>query len=191
MISQRLVSWTPLIVVGLLAALTFWLDRVVQIVQFVDTRGFAHEPDYIIENFKATAFDLKGQPRHQLEAKRLTHYMDDDTTRLDSPLFTQLVAGRPPVSVRSQRALVTPDGDHIYFLDDVHMVRAAVSERGPLELTTQFLQVTPDANRMQTDRAVTVRQAGSSIQAGAMVSEGEDPIIRFSQKVRSVYEKRS
>lgn len=191
MTGQRLVAWTPLIVAAVLAALTFWLDRVVQVAQFVDSRGFAHDPDYIIENLKATAFDMKGQPRHQLEARRMTHYMDDDTTRLDSPLFTQVAAGRPPVSVRSQRALVTPDGDHIYFLDDVHMVRAAISERGPLELTTQFLHVTPDANRMQTDRAVLVHQAGSTIRAGGMVAEGEDPIIRFGGKVRSVYEKRS
>ncbi|TCS70447.1 lipopolysaccharide export system protein LptC [Sulfuritortus calidifontis] len=190
MTGQRLVAWTPLVVAAVLAALTFWLDRVVQVVQFVDSRGFGHDPDYIIENFKATAFDMKGQPRHQLEARRMTHYMDDDTTRLDSPLFTQVAAGRPPVSVRSQRALVTPDGDHIYFLDDVHMVRAATSGRGPVELTTQYLHVTPDAHRMQTDRAVTVRQAGSNIQAGSMVAEGEDPIIRFGGKVRSVYEKR-
>ncbi len=185
------VSWTPLIVAAVLAALTFWLDRVAQVVQLVDSRGFAHEPDYIVENFKATAFDVAGRPRHQLEARRMAHYMDDDTTRLDQPLFTQFSPDRPPVSIRARRALVTPTGDHIYFLDDVHMVRAASSGRGPLELTTSFLQVTPDARRMQTDRGVTVRQAGSSIQAGAMLAEGEDPIIRFSGKVRSHYETRS
>lgn len=186
---SRLVSWTPLLVVALLAAMTFWLDRVVQVVQWVDSRGFAHDPDYIIENFQATAFDLNGQPRHKLEANRLIHYMDDDTTHLDSPFYTRLVTGRPPVSIRSKRALLTPNGEDIYFLDDVHMERAAASERGPMVLTTQMLQVTPDANRMQTDRAVMVQQAGSNIQAGGMVAEGEDPIIQFRQKVKSVYEK--
>jgi lipopolysaccharide export system protein LptC len=60
-----------------------------------------------------------------------------------------------------------------------------------VELTTQYLHVTPDAHRMQTDRPVTVTQAGSNIRAGGMVAEGEDPIIRFGGKVRSVYEKRS
>lgn len=183
------VAWSPLIVVAVLAALTFWLDRVVQIAPWVDTRGFAHDPDYIVENFKAMAFDRLGRPWHQLEAKRMTHYMDDDTTRLDHPLYTQYSPELPPVTVRSQRALVTPDGSHVYFLDDVRMVRAADGGRAAMALSTEYLQVTPDARRIQTDRAVTVRQAGSSIQAGAMLAEGEDPVVRFSQKVKSVYER--
>lgn len=187
--NTRLVSWTPLIVVSVLAALTFWLDRVVQITPWVDTRGFAHDPDYIVENFKAMAFDRQGRPWHQLEAARMTHYMDDDTTRLDRPIYTQYSAERPPVTVHSQRALVTPDGSNVYFLDDVQLRRAADGSRAPMVMSTAFLQVTPDAHRIQTDRAVTVQQAGSSIQAGAMLAEGEDPIVRFSKKVKSVYER--
>ena len=187
--NTRAVAWSPMIVVAVLAALTFWLDRVVQIVPWIDTRGFAHDPDYIVENFKAMAFDHQGQPWHQIEAKRMTHYMDDDTTRLDHPVYTQYSADRPPVTVNSQRALVTPDGSHVYFLDDVRMVRAADEARAPMVLTTEYLQVTPDAHRVQTDRGVTVRQAGSSIQAGAMLAEGEDVVVRFSQKVKSVYER--
>lgn len=187
--NARAVSWAPLLVVGVLAALTFWLDQVVQITQGFDSRGFAHDPDYIVENFKATAFDRAGRPWHRLEAVRMTHYMDDDTTRLDTPTYTQFSVERPSLSVRSRRALVTPDGDHVYFLDDVRMERAAEAGRAPMLLSTEFLQVTPDAHRLQTDRAVTVHQAGSSIQAGAMLAEGEDPVVRFSQKVKSVYER--
>lgn len=185
----RQVTWSPLIVVATLAALTFWLDRVVQITPWVDTRGFAHDPDYIVENFKAMAFDRQGRPWHQLEAKRMTHYMDDDTTRLDRPVYTQYSPDRPPLTVSSQRALVTPDGSNVYFLDNVRMVRAADGMRAPMVLSTEYLQVTPEVHRVQTDRAVTVRQAGSSIQAGAMLAEGEDPVVRFSQKVKSVYER--
>lgn len=187
--NARPASWAPLIVVGLLAALTFWLDRVVRITPWVDTRGFAHDPDYIVENFKAMAFDRQGRPWHQLAAARMTHYMDDDTTRLDRPVYTQYSSERQTVTVHSQRALVTPDGSHVYFLDDVRMERAADAGRAPMALSTEFLQVTPNAHRIQTDRGVTVRQAGSSIQAGAMLAEGEEPVVRFSQKVKSVYER--
>ena len=67
--------------------------------------------------------------------------------------------------------------------------RAADAGRAPMALSTEFLQVTPNAHRIQTDRGVTVRQAGSSIEAGAMLAEGEEPVVRFSQKVKSVYER--
>ena len=182
------VPWLPLALAGALAFMTFWLGQLGRLSLPTDMGGFGHEPDYIVENFQATAFDEKGLPRHVLTANKLTHYMDDDTARIESPLYTQYVPDRPEVSVKSRRALLSPGGDHVYFLDDVHMVRAATADRAAMVLNTEYLHVTPDAKRMQTDRGVTVHQAGSSIAAGAMMVEGQENSILFSQRVRSVYE---
>lgn len=181
--------WLPLALAGALAFMTFWLGQLGRLSLPTDTGGFGHDPDYIVENFQATAFDEKGLPRHVLSARKLTHYMDDDTARIESPLYTQYVPNRPEVSVKSRRALVSPGGEHVYFLEDVHMERAATADRAAMVLKTEYLHVTPDAKRMQTDRGVTVHQAGSNIVAGAMMVEGQENSILFSQRVRSVYAK--
>ncbi len=186
--TAQAVPWLPLALAGALAALTFWVGRLGQLSLPGDMGGFGHDPDYIVEHFKATAFDAKGWPRHVLSADRLTHYMDDDTARIEAPVYTQYTADRPAVSVTSRRALVSPGGEHVYFLDDVRLVREATPDRAEMVLATEYLHVTPDARRMQTDRGVTVHQAGSRIAAGAMLLEGQESTVVFSQRVRSRYE---
>ena len=67
-ILDKLVAWSPVLLLGALAALTYWLDAQVQ-PQPVRRDGSArHDPDLFLQDFRAVTFDAHGQPREALAA---------------------------------------------------------------------------------------------------------------------------
>jgi len=82
---ERLSTGFPLALLALLAALTFWLDHIAQPTTTPRDSIMRHDPDYIVENFVAVRTRVDGTPWYQLEAKRMLHYPDDDTTHLENP----------------------------------------------------------------------------------------------------------
>lgn len=180
------VHWPPMVLASLLALLGFWLNQVSDHTPYVDDAGFAHEPDYIVEHFDALAFDENGRPRHRLKAERMTHYMDDDTTVLDLPVFFSLNPERP-VEVQSKRAQMSADGRHVYFLDQVHVVRPGLDGQMPTTLDTEYLHVTPDERIMRTNKLVTLRQGTSVITANQMLIDDKNKLLTLSGGVKGVH----
>lgn len=184
------VHWPPLVLALLLALLGFWLNQVAVREPFEDDAGFAHEPDYIVENFDALAFSETGQPLHRLKAKRMTHYMDDDTTVLDRPMFISLDPLRP-VEVTSQRAQISGDGKQVHFLKQVRAVRGGPAGRKAVTLDTEYLHVTPDARIMRSNQFVTLRQGASVITANQLFIDDARRLMTLSGGVKAVIEQSS
>jgi len=180
------VHWPPLGLALLLALLCFWLNQVTDHAPYVDDAGFAHEPDYIVEHFDALAFDLQGRPRHRLVAERMTHYMDDDTTVLEQPVFTSLDP-LVPVEVKSKRAQMSADGKQAYFLGQVHVVRQGLNGQMPMTLDTEYLHVTPDDRTMRTNQLVTLRQGTTVITANQMLVDDQNKLLTLSGGVKGIH----
>ncbi len=181
-------SYLPVSVVGLLALLTFWLGGLADKTLLVDDAGFRHDPDYIVENFVATAFDQQGFPRYALAAATMTHYMDDDTTVLESPRFRQHLPGAPLVKAQSVRGLISSNGDHMHLLKDVRLTRAAVAGTPETVMQTEYLHITPEAEQMRTDKSVLIRQGGSTLRADRWFSDGRKRSLELEGQVKGIYE---
>lgn len=183
--------WLPLAIIGVLAALTAWLGQLADEVRPAGDAGvFGHHPDYFVEDFKATAFDVDGSTRYRLSARKMVHFMDDDSTTLDEPRFSREGQGMPDVHVRSRRGLVSSDGENVYFLGEVRMEHAWKSDRPPLRLATEYLRVVPDANLIRTDRPVTLSEGRSTLSGGGMEADGDSRTLILAGRVRGVYESR-
>ena len=81
--------WLPLAILLVLAVLSFWIERSVQISANGDPTTRT-EPEGIMENFDALRTDATGQPHYRLTARKLKHYSNSKRTELDSPRFVQL-----------------------------------------------------------------------------------------------------
>ena len=66
--SIALVAWSPVLLLGGLAALTYWLDAQVQSSGRRDDGSSRHDPDLYIERFSAVTFDVDGRVRQMLAA---------------------------------------------------------------------------------------------------------------------------
>ncbi|MFA5081388.1 MAG: LPS export ABC transporter periplasmic protein LptC [Hydrogenophilaceae bacterium] len=180
--------WFPLVIVGGLVILTAWLGQLAETPQSQGNVAIGHDPDYFVEDFNATAFDVSGAPRYRLNAIRMTHYMDDDTSELVAPRFVREGAGMARVVVRSLRGLVSPEGESVYFLGDVRMLQERLNGGSPLELTTEYLRVIPDQDQIRTEKPVLLKDGRGELRGGAMMADGKRRTLIMTGRVKGVYE---
>jgi lipopolysaccharide export system protein LptC len=179
-------SWQPLLIAATLATLTLWLNHATNVAVIRDDGGFSHTPDYYIDNFRATAFDADGHPLHVLRAKRMVHYMDDDTTSLIEPHYAQQRPGRPAIEASARRGMVSGNGDHVHFLDQVTLTRQ--SDAGPtLMMRTEYLHIIPDAEQIQTDKPLEITQGQSNLSANGLFADGQSHTLILRGRVRGNY----
>lgn len=80
----------PLLVLAVLAAATFWLEQASQGETSAPRARDRHDPDYWVDGVQLRGFDAKGAPRHELKARRLEHFPDNDTTLVFEPRLKYL-----------------------------------------------------------------------------------------------------
>jgi lipopolysaccharide export system protein LptC len=186
--SDRFAGWFPLVLLTFLAALTFWLDRIVQPSTGAQTDIVRHDPDYIVDGLDALRMDSQGRVKHTLRARRMTHYPDDDLTLLLDPKLVTFSEGQPPVTVTSQHARVSGNGEDVYFEEQVRVVRAADAQQSELVLNTNYLHVIPDDNIVKTNQAVTIHNDGAVVTASGLELNSETRILQLQGRVRSTFE---
>ncbi|MCA1926408.1 MAG: LPS export ABC transporter periplasmic protein LptC, partial [Thiobacillus sp.] len=135
--------WLPLAILLVLAGLSFWIERTVQ----MPVNGNAarqSDPEGIMEDFSALRTDPQGQPQYRLSARRLKHYSNSKLTELDAPRFTQLDATNGEIVAQALQATVSPDGKEVDLVGNVKVERQARPGQGALSLTTSRLLVFPE-----------------------------------------------
>lgn len=186
----RPATWFLLLLLALLAALTMWADIAVQPAGPKNDGSGRHDPDYKLNNFNTLKTDPQGNPRYVLAATQMVHYPDDDTTHLLRPHFTQYAKNKPYTQIEGQRGLVTSDGEQVYVMDKVKVVRAATAQKGEMTVLTDFLHITPDSEIARTDRPVTILQAPKTVvHAVGMEYDKKNGLLKLSKRVRAHYER--
>lgn len=157
---DRSASLLPLAMLILLAALTFWLNR---IIEGDKPRGpVRHDPDYWVEKFEVRRFDTEGKLQHTLLAEKLLHYPDDDTTIITTPHIT--FHQSPESEVFARMAHMGPDGKVVDLIDDVQVIRQGGSKKSmPAVLETRRLRVFPDDEKAHGDDPVRITQGMSVV----------------------------
>lgn len=186
---DRLTSWSPVVMLGLLAALTYWLNVQVRAPVVTDFTK-RHDMDYFLDNFVATHLGEDGKPREILTALKLVHFPDDNTTHIDRPNFVQLSDQNPPLRITAQQALVSENGTDVYFYGQVNAVQEALASdpsRGPVRLETDYLHVVPDKDWAETDRAVTITQPRAIIHAIGLEMNNKTRTTKLVSKVRGQF----
>jgi lipopolysaccharide export system protein LptC len=186
--SERYTGWLALVLLGLLAALTFWLERVAQPPAVPQSRSVRHDPDYIVDKLFATRMDQQGRVKHTLHAAKMTHFPDDDVTLLAEPRLVIYSEDRAPVTVTSREARMSGNGENVYFERQVRVVRAPHGDQSELVLDTEYLHVMPEDNIAKTDRPVTIRNANTIINASGLELNSETRFLELHGRVSGTYE---
>ena len=183
---DRLIAWSPLLLLGSFAALTYWLNAQILVGAPKFDGSGRHDPDLFIENFHAVGLDEKGRVRQALTAARAQHFPDDDTTQFDAPQITFNDPGKPKLTVTADHATVTGDRENAYFSGNVKGVREASATDpgdGPVVLTSEFLHVIPKEDRVVTDKAVTITDPRGIISAVGMEFDNRTKKVKFASRV--------
>lgn len=186
-LADRLVRWYPALFLLALAGLTFWIDQAVQPPAPVRDGSTRHDPDMIIEDFSAMRMNPDGTQRHAVQGARMTHYPDDDSTHLEVPSFVHYDYRTAPVRVTANRALVSGNGDHVYFIGDVRIVRAAYADQPPMTLDTEFLHLIPDQDLAKTDKAVHMTRGDTVVDSVGLEFDNGTRVLKLLSNVKVTY----
>ena len=186
---QRLAPWFPILLLAAVAAVTVWLDRQVQPPEPASNAKARHDPDYIVDNFTVTRIGPDGVVRYKLNARKMLHYPDDDTTFLDAPKLVNFRDASVTVTASSKTATLSPNGENAYLKEDVRLVRSAYGKHSALTVQTAWLHVIPDSGMAKTDKPVRIQDATTLITSNGLEFNNETHIMKFLSNVRGRYEK--
>lgn len=178
--------WLPLLILLLLALLSFWIERSVQVVPG-EGRAARSDPEGIMENFDALRTDAMGRPHYRLSAARLKHYSGSRLTELESPRFVQIDPLAGEVSATARQATVSADGSEVDLRGDVRVVRAAHAGQSAMSLRTARLLVFPGQDLLRAPGAVDLADDTVTVRAGAMQYDARRRTIQLTGRVHTRY----
>lgn len=172
----------PIIILSVLAGLTFWLQSATAPGNDKHDGKFRHDPDGIAENYTVRRFDETGQVKYRLTGPYMVHFPDDDSSELQSPVLVSYRPDAPQITVTSKFAKVTSKGEVAYLWDDVQITRAATPEQAELIARTPDLTVQTEAGFAFTNSPVEITQANSWLTGvGAQIDNNKSTFVLQSQ----------
>src|SRR5574340_951662 len=185
---DRLVAWSPALLLAGLAALTYWLDAQIQPPATRTDGSKRHDPYLFLEDFRASSFDAKGNLRESLSAQRAEHFPDDNSTLLTAPKLMLTQAGRPALTVTADTGDVAGDRDSGVFKGNVRVTReadpnAAAGAGGPMTLTTDSLHVEVNEQHIDTPAAVTIEEPRGIIRGRGLSYDNKTHVLRIDSNV--------
>jgi len=78
-----------------------------------------NKPDYFVEKFNYVKMALNGQPRYDISGAKMVHFPITDSFEVELPVITTLDPANPPMTLRSQRAVIEDDNSKIHMYGDV------------------------------------------------------------------------
>jgi len=178
----------PVIVMLVLAILSFWISQHVQAPSRQVSGQKLHQPDYFMENFVSTKTDKSGQLKAVLAAVKMFHFPDDDTTHLVRPRLTQFNKDGNYHQIEAQRGLISSDGDTAQFYDNVIVFQPAQHDRGEVHMFTNYLKILPKANLASTPEEVKITESPYSYMTGiGMVFDKNNDEITLQKRVKIHY----
>jgi lipopolysaccharide export system protein LptC len=186
---DRITAGSPVLLLGGLAALTYWLDAQVQPPAPRRDGSERHDPDIYIEGFHAVELDAQGRPRQAVAGKRAMHFGDDQMTEITEPMLSQTEAGKPAFRITASSGKLSGDRKDVYFTGNVRAVREAgptgpgEAPAGPVTVLTEYLHVVPDKEWASTDKAVTIEEPRGIIRSVGLELDNKAKTLKLNSGV--------
>jgi len=173
----------PILLLGFLAGLSFWLERAAQVPMTQRDGKLRHDPDSIAEHFIVKRFNEEGRMQYHLKAPKMVHFPDDDTSELDDAKLTYFRPGAPDVTIFGKAALVTSKGDTVYLTKEVVATRSPTVDRPELVATMPDLTLFPDKGTAHTASPVEITQGPTWIKGVGFSLDNNTSVIELHSQV--------
>ena len=167
-IGRTLLGLTPLLLMGALTLMTFWLvKKNTPPESSMLERIRLHEPDYIIKNGTLSALNEQGNTKYRILGNKVTHYDDDASIDIDTPRMRLFQPDKAPVTVKSNTGHLDGDLTILELFDNASIFRpqqaATATEPASLRMlaSSSYFKVLINDDIVKTDRPITLEQGMS------------------------------
>lgn len=176
-----------ILLVILIGAFSNWLLTGLDTQPRIIPREVRHDPDYFLQNFRATSMGENGKPQHRLAGDYLEHFPDDDTVVIQQLKLELFREALPPWTARANQGIVYERGDRIELSGEVELHRPATAHSEALRLQTEALTVYPQREYAETDAAVTISSDRSETRAIGMRLDVGQGLLELLSQTRGSY----
>jgi len=172
-IGRTLLRLMPLILMGGLTLVTFWLvQKGAPPEKSSLERVRLHEPDYTITHGALSALNEIGSTKYRILGKKVIHYDDDASIDILAPRMRLFQIDKAPVTVKSDTGHLDGDLTILDLIDNASISRpaqaATASQAATLRMlaSSTYFKVLINDDIIETDRPLTLEQ-GMSIMHSA------------------------
>ena len=171
-IGRTLLRLMPLILMGTLTLLTFWLvQKVTPPEKSSLERVRLHEPDYTITNGALSALNEMGSTKYRVLGNKVIHYDDDASIDILTPRIRLFQLDKAPVTVKSDTGHLDGDLTILDLIDNASIFRpaqaATSSQAATLRMlaSSTYFKVLINDDIIETNRPITLEQGISIMQS--------------------------
>ena len=169
---RSLLRTMPLILMGILTLITFWLVKKNSPSELAaPERIRTHEPDYTLINGTVSALNEAGTTKYRLLGRKIIHHDDDASIDIVEPRMRLFQALKAPITVRAKTGHLDGDLSILDLFDNAEIFRPAqaananqAASPSMLALSSYFQALIND-DILRTDKPVTLMQGLSVMNA--------------------------
>jgi lipopolysaccharide export system protein LptC len=169
-IGRMLLRLMPLILMGVLTLVTFWLvQKNTPPEKSTIERVRLHEPDYTITNGALSALNELGVTKYRILGNKVIHYDDDASIDILAPRMRLFQPDKPPVTVKSDTGHLDGDLTILDLIDNASIFRpaqaATASQAETLRMlaSSTYFKVLINDDIIETNRPITLEQGMSTM----------------------------
>jgi lipopolysaccharide export system protein LptC len=178
---------TLVLVVTTVAALGFWLGRDAEERLELLLGPTPDTPELYLERFTSLSTGADGMPRYRISGERMEQFQLDGSSRVEAPVMILHRDDGPDWTVVSERGWISPDGDEVQLLGEVHLTRPEDAHSLPVDIHTRDVTVWPTPRQAETAAYVTVRSPLYEVDGTGMRADLETSVLELLHDADGTY----
>lgn len=187
---RTLLRLMPLILMGTLTLVTFWLvKKNTPAEKSAIERVRLHEPDYTISNGALSALNEFGVTKYRVLGKKVIHYDDDASIDIETPRIRFFPPEKSPVTVKADKGHLDGDLTVLDLMDNAEIFRpfqvASATEpaRPRMLARSSYFKVLINDDIIKTKKPITLEQGISVMNSteGGVFNNIEQSMILSGQ----------
>ena len=187
---RGLLRLLPLILMGTLTLVTFWLvKKNTPAEKSAIERVRLHEPDYIINNGALSALNESGNTKYRVLGNKVTHYDDDASIDIETPQMRLFQPEKSPVTVKADTGHLDGDLTILDLIDNAVIFRppqaatATEPARPRMLARSSYFKVLINDDIIETSKPITLEQGLSVIHStdGGVFNNIEQSMVLSGQ----------
>lgn len=186
---DQLAIYLPLVLMGLLALLTYWMVRITpEVPEPQARRPEVHEVDFFMRRAVVRAYDAQGRLQNELTGTEMRHYADNATVEVDQPRWQGAGPGGRITRASAQRALSKDDGSEVQLIGQAVVVRETPAAGRGLprqEFRSEFLHIFTTDERVLSDQPVQFVSGDDQFSADRFRYDHLGRVVELEGRVRA------
>ena len=187
---ERFLLYLPLIFMGTLALVTYWLVRTSPATSGpAAQRVESHAPDYFMEGFSVRTFDVTGRVRSEVWGDKARHYPDTKLVEIDAIRIRSFDDQGRLTTATANRGVTNEDASEVQLMGNAVIVREAQTAGGEkatprMEYRSDFLHAFMKTERVQSNKPVELTRGKDHFSADSLDFDNLSHTLQLQGRVR-------